>query len=167
MLRTDVSINTEFIKLLLPGHKADQFLSGRDVILRKLPNGNDPISPFNKYIELRDDAFPLSPELWLREDGSIPTFTWFVRHLKQHTSNDVGGSSLRSGGADYLAIIGTPWDIIQAVGRWSSDAFKRYIRTHPVLIQSMIWGQSTSSQAVSHSTSSLPSHPLNPIINPI
>ncbi len=39
------------------------------------------------------------------------------------------GHSFRSGGATSLAAAGVPGRIIQSAGRWSSDAFKRYVRT--------------------------------------
>ncbi|KAI8818704.1 uncharacterized protein EV422DRAFT_536577 [Fimicolochytrium jonesii] len=46
-------------------------------------------------------------------------------------NTDIGASSFRAGGATHLAILGYDTLWIQRWGRWSSDAFERYIRTHP------------------------------------
>ncbi|KIY44010.1 hypothetical protein FISHEDRAFT_52666 [Fistulina hepatica ATCC 64428] len=42
------------------------------------------------------------------------------------------------GGATHLAELGIPPPIIQGIGRWSSDAFKIYIRTHPVILANIL-----------------------------
>jgi hypothetical protein len=83
--------------------------------------------------------------LWLREDGSVPTRGWFIRHLRTHFSDDVAGHSLRAGGATALAEAGIPPHIIQAIGRWASAAFQIYIRQHPVLLAALLFGHSSSS----------------------
>ncbi len=44
------------------------------------------------------------------------------------TENDVGTHSNRSGGAMGMYLTGTPVYTIMLLGRWSSDAFMRYIR---------------------------------------
>ncbi|KAI9087790.1 hypothetical protein DFS34DRAFT_586033, partial [Phlyctochytrium arcticum] len=41
---------------------------------------------------------------------------------------------LRAGGATLLALQGNSPMVIQRWGRWSSDAFERYIRTHPTIM---------------------------------
>ncbi|CAL1702703.1 unnamed protein product [Somion occarium] len=41
---------------------------------------------------------------------------------------------MRSGGATFLAEQGTPPSLIQAAGRWTSDAWQAYIRKHPLLL---------------------------------
>ena len=101
-----------------------------------------PWSPFTKYLALRDHRFPFRAELWLKEDGSIPTRASFLRFLRRHFSGDVGGHSLRAGGATALAEAGIPPHIIQAIGRWSSDAFQIYIRRHPVFLAALLYSSS-------------------------
>jgi hypothetical protein len=44
------------------------------------------------------------------------------------TEHDVGTHSNRSGGAMGMFLAGTPVYTIMLLGRWSSDAFMRYIR---------------------------------------
>lgn len=40
---------------------------------------------------------------------------------------------MRSGGATVLALAGIPLNVIQDTGRWASEAFKIYVRGHPLL----------------------------------
>lgn len=145
MLRRTVRESVSMVSFVLPGHKADQTFQGHDIVLQKSDSYLDPMAPMLRYIRSRDAAFPFSPQLWLRADGSVPTYSWVKNRIQAFFGNDYGGSSMRSGGADYLALIGTPYDMIQAIGRWSSEAFKEYLRTHPILVQSMIWNRPLAS----------------------
>lgn len=155
MLRHTVEETASHITLVLPGHKADQFLAGHNIILQRLDDFMDPSAPFLNYLSSRDKLFPLHPHLWLRQDGSVPTFTWMVNRIKSLFEGDVGGSSIRSGGATHLAICGASHQTIQAVGRWSSEAYRVYLRKHPIVVQSAIW-----SRPVLSATPHLPQHPL-------
>jgi hypothetical protein len=124
--------------LFLPGHKADRFFEGSTVILQQLSAPDDPFVAMQRYISIRDLSFPFNYELWLRPNGHIPTRSWFIARLRQHFPSEVAGHSLRSGGATALAESGVPHHIIQAIGRWSSEAFKIYIRKHPVLLHASL-----------------------------
>jgi hypothetical protein len=46
---------------------------------------------------------------------------------------------MRAGGATALAEHGVPPHIIQACGRWVSDAFLIYIRKNPTLLQGFLF----------------------------
>ena len=97
-----------------------------------------PLPIFCQYLRSRDRLFPFSPELWLRSDGYIPLRSWFMRHFPQILPHSFSGHSLHAGGATALAEHGVPPHIIQALGRWSSDAFQVYIRRHPALLASFL-----------------------------
>lgn len=133
--------NNEGFSFLLPSHKADRFFEGNRVVVRRTDTADDPMAPVKRYLNSRDTSFPYHPQLWLRADGSVPTRGWFIRQLRTHfPSHDVGGHSLRAGGATALAEAGIPSHIIQAVGRWASDMFQIYIRQHPVLLAALLYG---------------------------
>jgi hypothetical protein len=134
IMRLSVQMYSHHVEFFLPAHKADPTFQGNKIILRRTETPDDPVLPFSKYIAQRDSRFRWRPELWLREDGSLPTYSWFIRILKHNFGNDVGGHSLRSGGATALAEDGVPETIIQGLGRWSSDAWKIYIREHPAML---------------------------------
>jgi hypothetical protein len=67
-----------------------------------------------------------------------------MTRLRSYFNRDVGGQSMRAGGATSLAENGVPPTIIQLMGRWSSDAFLIYIRKNPVLIQALLYYARTS-----------------------
>ena len=143
--RTSVQIQPNFFQFFLPSHKADRFFQGNIIMLPKMtPTGIDLFHHFAQYLNSRDSAFPYSSPLWLRRDGSIPTRSFVIRRLHLCFTNDVGGQSLRAGGATALAENGTAPSLIQASGRWSSEAFRIYVRKNPVMIQALLHAQNTA-----------------------
>ena len=138
IMRNSVHIYPKSFDFTLPGHKADRLFEGSLVLIQSTDFDDDPWSPFARYLSSRDRLFPLRAELWLRENGTIPTRAWFLRRLYHHLSGNVGGQSLRAGGATALAEAGIPSHMIQAIGRWSSDTFQIYIRRHPVLLAALL-----------------------------
>ena len=143
--RTSVQIHPDFFQFFLPSHKADRFFEGNIIMLPKVtPNAINLFYHFAKYINSRDDSFPYSSPLWLRKDGSILTRSFMIRRLRLFFANDVGGQSLRAGGATALAENGTAPSLIQASGRWSSEAFRIYVRKNPVMIQALLHAHNTT-----------------------
>ena len=65
---------------------------------------------------------PFSP-LWLTSTSKVPTCDFFITRLHQYFKKDVGGQSMRVGGATSLAEHGIPPSLIQLMGHWSSEAF--------------------------------------------
>jgi hypothetical protein len=94
-----------------------------------------------RYVQERDTKFPHHPQLFLRSDGTVPARDFFMRRIRDALAGGVGGHSMRSGGATALAIAGIPDNRIQAMGRWSSDAYQQYIRKHPALLQALATGR--------------------------
>jgi hypothetical protein len=136
--RNSVLVHPSSYQFILPGHKADRFFEGSLVLIQATLTPDDPFSPFTSYLAKQDSVFSFCPELWLRACGSIPTRSWFLSHFLRHFHHDIGGHSLRAGGATALPEAGLPFQIIQALGRWSSDAFQIYIRRHPTLLAAQI-----------------------------
>lgn len=138
MLRHQVSFQENSISIPLHAHKADQQLAGNTVLLLRRDDDLNPIPILQRYLTVRDTAYPLNPELWTRSNGSVPRYSWFTRKLKTALTGNIGGSSLRSGGADHLARLGTDPLLIQACGRWASEAYKVYLRTHPAMVHHLL-----------------------------
>ena len=124
----------------LPGHKGNKFFEGNEIIIQRSDKAPDPYEPFLKYLRSRDKLFPYNPELWLRLDGTIPTRSFFISRLRSLFDTSISGHSMRAGGATSLAEAGVAPNIIQAIGRWKSNAWQIYVRKNPVLIQAMIFG---------------------------
>ncbi|XP_006458838.1 hypothetical protein AGABI2DRAFT_40469, partial [Agaricus bisporus var. bisporus H97] len=100
--RDTLTLVASSLQFQLPYHKADRYFEGNVVLIRRNSGITDPIRAMARYIVLRDHKFARYNDLWVREDGH----------------------SLRSGGATFLAERGVRLDIIQALGRWSSDTFR-------------------------------------------
>jgi hypothetical protein len=137
-MRSSVQIYAKSYQFTLPGHKADRLFEGSQILIQSTDFGDDAWHPFRCYLTLRDHLFPFRAELWLKKNGTIPTQGWFLHRLRRHLSGNIGGQSLRAGGATALAKAGVPPHLIQAIGRWSSEAFRIYICRHPVLLAALL-----------------------------
>jgi len=116
----------------LPYHKADLFYWGTDIPFSKQEVA-DPVSLLTEYTTLRDHLHRSSPALFLRENGRHPTRAWFEAKFFAVLNCFFGGHSARVGGATFYASLGLSEDIIQALGRWSSSAWKIYVRDNPTI----------------------------------
>ena len=143
-MRHSVTYNETSYGFQLPCHKADPFGHGSAVLVAPPHCGPDAVTAFRQYLVRRDQLFPLRPELWLREDGSVPLRKWFISRLRAFFPADISGHSMRSGGATYLAAAGMPPHLIQANGRWSSDSWQSYVRHHPALIHALCFSPPAS-----------------------
>jgi hypothetical protein len=140
VLRHTIKVKEDLFSFFLPSHKGDLTFEGNTIIVEKHNRPTDPHHAFLSYLRSRDHLFPLNTELWLTSKGLVPTRHWFVSRLRKFFPKDYAGHSLRSGGATSLAEAGVSPDIIQAMGRWSSESFKIYIRKNPVLLHALLFG---------------------------
>ncbi len=120
----------DYVQYRLPYHKSDPFYRGTDILFTPQDVAN-PVALLAEYITFRDRLHGATASLFLREDGSQPTRSWFDSILFSILDRSFGGHSARAGGATYYASLGLSEDIIQALGRWSSAAWKIYIRENP------------------------------------
>jgi len=116
----------------LPYHKGDRFYRGTDILFTSQDVAN-PVALLREYTRLRDFRHGALSPLFLREDGSLPTRSWFESKFFSLLDRQFGGHSCRAGGATYYASLGLTEDVIQALGRWSSQAWKDYIRDNPTV----------------------------------
>ena len=138
MRRSSVSISAETYEFHLPGHKADRFFEGNRIIIRGEQFGHHPLHHFTQYLTSRDHIHPIASPLWIMKSGHVPTRSFFISRLCLFFSKEIAGQSMRAGGATALAEHGAPPSIIQATGRWASEAFWIYIRKNPTLIQGLL-----------------------------
>lgn len=136
--RHTIQISPTQYEFFLPGHKADRFFEGNRIISAERYQ-QQPLHHFNRYLMSRDQLFPIASALWLTEDGLVPTRSFFINRLRLFFDNTISGQSMRAGGATALAEHGVPPHIIQACGRWASDAFLIYIRKNPTLLQGFLF----------------------------
>ncbi len=81
----------------------------------------------------RDQLHGARAALFICENGTIPTRSWWDKKFFTILSRNYGGQSARAGGATYYASLGVSESIIQALGRWSSTAWKIYICKNPAI----------------------------------
>jgi hypothetical protein len=138
-MRHSVEFLPDAISFWLPGHKTDKTFEGNRLYVRA--SSKETHGLLMRYITSRDCMFRVRPELWLKADGTIPTRAWFMKHLRHFFPNAYAGQSMRAGGATALAETGTPPNLIQAAGRWTSDTFNRYVRKNPFMFQALLTGR--------------------------
>ena len=146
--RNTVTIRDNVYEFTLPGHKADRYFEGNKIIIPASRFNLNPLHHFASYINSRDTIHPVASPLWLTEDGMVPTRSFFITRLRLFFRNDVAGQSMRAGGATALAEHGVSPAIIQASGRWASEAFLVYIRKNPTLLQGFLYATTGSSSSL-------------------
>ncbi|KAF5376460.1 hypothetical protein D9615_008600 [Tricholomella constricta] len=116
----------------LPYHKSDPFYRGTDIVFTS-QDVLDPVALLQEYVGRRDRLHGSRPALFLCANGSHPTRSWFESRFFRVLSKDFGGHSMRAGGATFYAGLGLSEDVIMALGRWSSSAWKVYVRENPAV----------------------------------
>lgn len=130
--RSSLVFSAGRVQYRLPYHKSDPFYRGTDILFTSQDIA-DPVTLLAEYVTLRDHLHDATTSLFLREDGTQPTRSWFESKFFSILDHSFGGHSARAGGATYYASLGLSEDVIQALGRWSSTAWKIYIRENPVI----------------------------------
>lgn len=116
----------------LPYHKGDPFYCGTHILFT-WQEVADPVSLLHKYVVLCDGHHGAHTALFLCEDGWNTTHSWFDSKFFAVLGQDYGGHSPHAGGVTFLAGLGLSEEIIQVIGRWSSAAWKIYIRDNPTV----------------------------------
>jgi integrase len=120
------------VRVHLKRSKCDQLGNGVDVYVGRTGTDVCPVALTLRYVTERG---PSPGPFFKRFDGSPLTKAFFVvrvRRALQEQSIDpqrYAGHSFRIGAATAAAQAGLEDSVIQALGRWSSAAFLRYIRT--------------------------------------
>ncbi|XP_033736948.1 uncharacterized protein LOC117325109 [Pecten maximus] len=132
----DLVLSTECALLTLKQSKTDPFREG---ITIKLFSTGKSICPYDiccKFLKQRMESGPsASDPLFVNDQGLILTRTLFIskfRHALECVginSNKYNGHSFRIGAATTAAQANIEDHMIKTLGRWSSDAYCRYIRT--------------------------------------
>ncbi len=124
-------------ELTIPTSKTDPFRVGTTLHAYQSGHIICPVTAMHEYLDQFPSYVrhtPTSP-LFMFDDGNPLTRTALigcVRTLAIRVGIDplrCNGHSFRRGGATTLSLAGVPNHLIQALGRWRSDAYKRYIDT--------------------------------------
>jgi hypothetical protein len=58
--------------------------------------------------------------------------------VTQYSLPVLKGHSLRIGGTLHYLLLGTPFDVVKTMGRWSGDSFTKYLRKHAIILASYL-----------------------------
>ncbi|KAJ7461657.1 hypothetical protein FB451DRAFT_992737, partial [Mycena latifolia] len=100
------------VQYRLPYHKGDPFYRGTDILFTAQDIAN-PVILLREYVTRRDVLHGARAALFLREDGSMPTRSWFDRKFFAVLSHEYGGHSARAGAATFYASLGLTENVIQ------------------------------------------------------
>ncbi|CDO68214.1 hypothetical protein BN946_scf184913.g4 [Trametes cinnabarina] len=139
--RSSVTLFDDNFSYILPTHKAQPHFQGHHILISSDHPELNPVHVFAQYLHQRDRLFRFQPALWLTNNGLAPTRSWFLARLRSVLPSTFAGHSLRAGGATYFAARGWSDDRIQSLGRWSSEAYRIYIRENPVVLQALLHGR--------------------------
>lgn len=133
---SDLSITDDYVILNLKRSKTDPFREGVKLKLFKVGGSLCPHATCCKYVSARLKQNP-SPDdpLFISDNGQALTRSKFIAKFK-HVLECIGinselynGHSFRIGAATSAAAAHVEDHLIKVLGRWSSDAYCRYIRT--------------------------------------
>ena len=120
-----------WIRVFLKRSKTDQYGQGVAVYIGATGGELCPVTALLEYVTTRGDG--AGPFFCFR-DGSPLTKTRFVARVRDALGRagipqqNYSGHSFRIGAATTAHEVGIPDSTIQALGRWSSSAFRSYIR---------------------------------------
>jgi hypothetical protein len=126
--------NPSTIKIHLSISKTDQFGKDIDIYLGRT---NSDLCPMLRYLVKRPG--PRSGPLFILQNGIPLQRDQFVRYLKDAldaagiSHAHYSGHSFRIGAATAAARAEVPDHLIKTLGRWESEAYQIYKRTHPTL----------------------------------
>jgi site-specific recombinase XerD len=135
-------LDSETIAYFIKQSKSDEEKRGNFVYIFNLPSPIQPYQALFSYLQYRSSqsTSPLDP-LFVDDRNHPATRFWFQEHLKLTLiqsgipAERFSSHSFRIGAATTAAKKGLSQQQIQDLGRWSSDAFKSYIRTNHLHIK--------------------------------
>jgi len=127
----DVKLHEEGFYLKLAASKTDQNFVGTTIFIKRTGDLTCPAAAMHFWLSNRSK----NQEFLFYTRNGIATRSWFIKQLHRVTerSRQLSGHSMRRGGASWAAAIGYTHDQIMQMGRWSSNAFRVYLRNYPQL----------------------------------
>ena len=138
---SDLKLSANRAILFLKRSKTDRTNMGVHIPYYKTHHQLCPVQQLHRYIKLRLRIFnPMNDHrtpLFLMPNGNALNRREFVKRVRDilsHLGYDASrytGHSLRIGAASSAAKAGVPIYLIKILGRWSSEAYRRYITVSP------------------------------------
>ncbi|XP_056606144.1 uncharacterized protein LOC130424483, partial [Triplophysa dalaica] len=140
---SDLSVvDSETMSFSIKQSKTDQTRRGHFIYIFNLHSPIQPYQTLLAYLHFRkSQTTTTSDPLFVDESNRPATRFWFQKHLKAVLllsgipADHFSGHSFRIGAATTAAQKGLSHSQIQALGRWTSEAFKSYIRSDRSIIR--------------------------------
>ena len=125
---TNITLSPQMATIRIKALKTDPFRSGMIVRLYAIQDPLCPVNALREYLNLRS-RLPAGPFFVLSNGDHLtrPHVAAFLT-ISFPAAVNINTHSFRIGGASTAASSGVPDSIIQIMGRWRSDTFKRYLR---------------------------------------
>jgi len=125
------NITAQGITIYLQTSKTDSQWNGNHIFIPKLPSVLCPVTAITNMLTMRYDDIQT---LFIMNNTQTFTRERFITLLRLFIPNaNISGHSFRAGGATWAAQLGMNELEICRLGRWSSEAFRSYLRCHPML----------------------------------
>jgi len=127
------NITTRGVTITLPASKTDPYWGSTEVFLPRLAEVYCPVKCVERMLTFRRES--TTQTLFENQQGTPFTRKQFLYYLHALLPEDplISGHSARAGGATWAASLGLSELEICRMGRWSSDAYRKYLRAHPLL----------------------------------
>ena len=130
LVATNIYISSTKVVCLLPTSKVHMGPVPQCVHLYKQPNRACPVTAFIKYTKVWP---PKGGQFFIKVDGT-PINSGYLANMLCRLSEFLNlphqhfkPHSLRIGGSSHLHLLGVSVHKIREIGRWSFDAFKKYV----------------------------------------
>lgn len=135
LLTEDITLDSSTAKLLVKASKTDPFREGMYIRIAANDTELCPIHALRTYLPHHSTR---RGPLFAFRDGKFLTANDInkILHATTHGAANISSHSLRIGAASTAAAMGCPKWLIQGMGRWTSDCFRRYIRISDDTIRS-------------------------------
>ena len=126
LMLSDTSIKGSIIFLHIRSSKTDPFRQGTTIRIPSINSELCPVVALQNFLSFR--GLSQGPLFRFHDGGQLQRghMQWLLRQIPG--SLNLNTHSFRIGGATAASAAGIPDSTIQILGRWSSNAFKNYIR---------------------------------------
>ena len=138
LLRQDITLNHNSMKIHIKASKTDQYRQSAVVLISRTGTSTCPLSAMDKF--LKQSNCRKSTPLFTFRNGKyltrqdVSSMTKSLLYLVGANPALYSSHSYRIGAATTAAAAGIPESLIQTLGRWQSTAYKTYIRSSSEMI---------------------------------
>jgi hypothetical protein len=113
--------------------------SGETTQCASLNHLTDPVTWLKNHFDINKPGLDDHLFAWRHTKGlrplTKPEVTKRIHEIiTQYSLPVLKGHSLRIGGTLHYLLLGTPFDVVKTMGRWSGDSFTKYLRKHAIIL---------------------------------